>query len=171
MAHDPHFMDSVCKCNSSCISILLDMLTMIPKLGLWELFLTRSALSWFAPLLEKNSLLRCDWEAFLEKFLGAFGDSNRECVVETKMQNLQQGTRSTFIYATEFRQLIVTSIRTARQLLTAYNIIRSTWTSAILDLPWFEFYIPHIHRKLRYIHTKSKYQGLNQFFSHETKTF
>jgi hypothetical protein len=35
----------------------------------------------------------------------AFGDSDRERMVETKMKNLRQGTRSAAIYATEFQQL------------------------------------------------------------------
>lgn len=75
------------------------------QIGFVGTLLTGSALSWFAPLLEKNSPLLRDWEAFLETFSAAFGDSDRERVAETKMQNLRQGTRSASIYAAEFRQL------------------------------------------------------------------
>jgi hypothetical protein len=38
-------------------------------------------------------------------FTAAFGDSDREKVVETKMQSLYQETRSIAIYAVEFQQL------------------------------------------------------------------
>jgi hypothetical protein len=67
--------------------------------------LSGNARSWLAPLLEKDSPILYNLEAFLERFTAAFGDSDRERVAERKIQNLCQGTRSAAIYAAEFQQL------------------------------------------------------------------
>ena len=67
--------------------------------------LSGNARSWFAPLLEKDSPILYNLEAFLERFTAAFGDSDRERVAERKIQNLRQGSRSAAIYAAEFQQL------------------------------------------------------------------
>ena len=67
--------------------------------------LSGNARSWFAPLLEKNSPILYNLEAFMERFTAAFGDSDREGVAERKIQNLQQGSRSAAIYAAEFQKL------------------------------------------------------------------
>jgi hypothetical protein len=67
--------------------------------------LSGNARSWFAPLLEKDSPILYNLEAFMERFTAAFGDSDREGVAERKIQNLRQGSRSAAIYAAEFQQL------------------------------------------------------------------
>lgn len=67
--------------------------------------LSGNARSWFAPLLEKDSPILYDLEAFIERLTAAFGDSDRERVAERKIQNLRQGSRSAAIYAAEFQQL------------------------------------------------------------------
>src|SRR5918997_1114206 len=67
--------------------------------------LSGNARSWFALLLEKDSPILYNLEAFMERFIAAFGDSDRERVAERKIQNLRQGSRSAAIYAAEFQQL------------------------------------------------------------------
>ena len=67
--------------------------------------LSGNARSWFAPLLEKDSPILYNLEAFMERLTAAFGDSDRERVAERKIQNLRQGSRSAAIYAAEFQQL------------------------------------------------------------------
>jgi hypothetical protein len=67
--------------------------------------LSGNARSWLAPLLEKDSPILYNLEAFMERFTAAFGDSDREGVAERKIQNLRQGSRSAAIYAAEFQQL------------------------------------------------------------------
>jgi hypothetical protein len=67
--------------------------------------LSGNARSWFAPLLEKDSPILYNLEAFMERFTAAFGDSDREGVAERKIQQLRQGSRSAAIYAAEFQQL------------------------------------------------------------------
>jgi hypothetical protein len=67
--------------------------------------LSGNARSWFAPLLEKDSPILYNLEAFMERFTAAFGDSDREGVAERKIQNLRQGSRSAAIYAADFQQL------------------------------------------------------------------
>ena len=67
--------------------------------------LSGNARSWLAPLLEKDSPILYNLEAFMGKLTAAFGDSDRERVAERKIQNLRQGSRSAAIYAAEFQQL------------------------------------------------------------------
>ena len=67
--------------------------------------LSGNARSWFAPLLEKDSSIQYNLEAFMERLTITFGDSDRERVVERKIQNLRQGSRSATIYAAEIQQL------------------------------------------------------------------
>jgi hypothetical protein len=66
--------------------------------------LLENALSWFAPFLEKNLPVLQNMAQHEALFTTAFGDSDRERVAETKMQNLCQGTRSA-IYLSKFLQL------------------------------------------------------------------
>ena len=75
------------------------------QVGFIGALLSGNALSWFAPLMEKNSPLLDDLDKFIEVFTSTFGDSDRERVAETKIQNLRQGLRSAAIYAVEFQQL------------------------------------------------------------------
>jgi hypothetical protein len=64
--------------------------------------LSRNALSWFVPFLEKHSPVLQDMAQFEAFFIAAFGDSDRERVAEIKMQSLRQGTRSAAVYATAY---------------------------------------------------------------------
>jgi hypothetical protein len=48
--------------------------------------LSRNALSWFAPFLEKHLPVLQDMAQFEALFTAAFGNSNREREAETKMQ-------------------------------------------------------------------------------------
>ena len=74
-------------------------------MGLVGTLLTRQALSWFAPLFEKNAAILGNFEAFLRAFSEAFGEHNKIHSATTKIHNLRQGTRSASNYASEFRQL------------------------------------------------------------------
>ena len=67
--------------------------------------LSGSACSWFAPLMEKDSPILYDLEAFIRRLTATFGDSDRERVAERKIQGLRQGSRSAAIYAADFQQL------------------------------------------------------------------
>lgn len=67
--------------------------------------LSGNALSWVAPLIEKNSPLMDNLDAFMEALTSTFGDTDRERVAETRIQSLQQGLRSAATYAAEFQQL------------------------------------------------------------------
>jgi hypothetical protein len=67
--------------------------------------LSRNALSWFAPFLEKSLPVLQDMAQFEALFTTAFGDSDRERVAEIKIQSLHQGTRFAAIYTVEFQQL------------------------------------------------------------------
>ena len=75
------------------------------QVGFVGTLLSSTTLSWFAPLMERNSPLLNDLDAFLEALTATFGDSDRERVAETKIQTLRQGSRSAAIYAAEFQQL------------------------------------------------------------------
>ncbi|KAH7306614.1 hypothetical protein KP509_22G022100 [Ceratopteris richardii] len=64
------------------------------------------ALSWFAPILEKNMAVLHDYEGFLQELTSTFGDEDTSQVAETKLRKLRQGNRPASTYASEFRQLI-----------------------------------------------------------------
>ena len=72
------------------------------QVGFVDTLLLESALSWFAPLMEKRSPLLEDMELFMKTFHTAFRDSDRERVAETKMQSLCQGSHPLSIYAAKF---------------------------------------------------------------------
>jgi hypothetical protein len=67
--------------------------------------LSRAALSWFAPLLKKNSPLLEDLDDFLTEFSDTFGKTDRVRTATTKFRSLRQGSRPTLIYVADFRQL------------------------------------------------------------------
>ena len=75
------------------------------QVGFIGALLSGSALSWFAPLMEKDSRILYDLNAFLEAFTATFGESDRERVAETKLVSLRQGSRSATTYAAEFQNL------------------------------------------------------------------
>ena len=73
--------------------------------GLVGTLLTGQALSWFAPLFEKNVAILGNFEAFLGAFSEAFGEHDKIRSATTKIRSLRQGTRSASNYGSEFRQL------------------------------------------------------------------
>jgi hypothetical protein len=46
-----------------------------------------------------------NFEAFFEEFKMIFGDSDGNCTSTSKLRSLHQGSRSTFVYTYEFKQL------------------------------------------------------------------
>ena len=76
------------------------------RMGLVGTLLTGQALSWFAPLFEKNAAILSNFEAFLGAFSEAFGEHDKIRSATTKIHNLCQSTRSASNYASEFRQLV-----------------------------------------------------------------
>ena len=75
------------------------------RVGLVGTLLTGQALSWFAPLFEKQSPILNNFETFLEAFAEAFGKHDKARWATTKIRSLRQGTRSASVYASDFRQL------------------------------------------------------------------
>ena len=75
------------------------------RVGLVGTLLTGQALSWFAPLFEKNAAILSNFEAFLGVFSEAFGEYDKIRSATTKIHSLRQGTRSASNYASEFQQL------------------------------------------------------------------
>ncbi len=67
--------------------------------------LTRTAAAWFAPILETSSPLLQDFNAFMVEFEAVFGDSDKARTSANKLRRLQQMTRSTIVYASEFKRL------------------------------------------------------------------
>jgi hypothetical protein len=67
--------------------------------------LTRPVAAWFVPILETLSPLLQDFDAFMVEFEAVFGDSDKARALANKLHWLQQGTRSTTIYVSKFRQL------------------------------------------------------------------
>jgi hypothetical protein len=67
--------------------------------------LTRTAATWFAPILKTSSPLLQNFNAFMAEFETVFGDSEKARTLANKLHRLQQGTRSAIVYASEFRQL------------------------------------------------------------------
>jgi hypothetical protein len=56
------------------------------------------ALVWFAPLLEHQSHFLNNFEVFFEKINATFGDSNKECTSNIKMQSFCRGSHLVAIY-------------------------------------------------------------------------
>ncbi|KAH7292053.1 hypothetical protein KP509_29G049500 [Ceratopteris richardii] len=76
------------------------------KVGFIGTLLYGQALSWFAPILEKDMAVLHNYEAFLGELVATFGDADTSRVAETKLRKLRQGNRPASTYASEFRQLI-----------------------------------------------------------------
>lgn len=75
------------------------------QVGLIGTLLSGTALSWFSPLVEKNSPLLQDLDDFLEEFTNTFGETDKARTATTKLRSLQQRSRAASVYAAEFRQL------------------------------------------------------------------
>jgi hypothetical protein len=84
--------------------------------------LSGNVFSWFAPFLEKHSPVLQDMVQFEAFFIVAFGDSDRERVVETKMQSLCQGICFAPLYATEFINLHVILSEMTKLLSTVFDM-------------------------------------------------
>ena len=67
--------------------------------------LSGSAQAWFAPLVETSSPLLEDFPAFLAELEATFGEPDRRRTTLTKLYALEQCSRATSLYASEFRQL------------------------------------------------------------------
>ncbi|KAH7405600.1 hypothetical protein KP509_15G077200 [Ceratopteris richardii] len=76
------------------------------KVGFIGTLLCGQALSWFAPILEKNMAVLQDYEVFLPELSATFGDADTSRVAETKLRKLHQGNRLASTYASEFREFI-----------------------------------------------------------------
>jgi hypothetical protein len=59
--------------------------TCLVQVELISTLLSSTTFAWFTPLLEHQSPLLNDFEAFLEKFNATFGDSNKECISNIKI--------------------------------------------------------------------------------------
>jgi len=73
------------------------------QVGLLGSLLTGPASNWFAPLLERNSPLLADFEAFVAELEATFGDTDRVRSAEGKLRTLRQGSHPASQYASEFR--------------------------------------------------------------------
>ena len=75
------------------------------RVGLVGTLLCGTALAWFAPLLEKQSPLLEDFEAFVKEFQASFGDTDSTRTAINKIRRLRQGDRPASAYAADFRLL------------------------------------------------------------------
>jgi hypothetical protein len=75
------------------------------RVGFVGTLLTGTAAAWFAPILVTSSLLLQNFNTFMAKFEVVFEDSDKARTSANKLRRLQQGTRSTIVYTSEFRQL------------------------------------------------------------------
>ena len=73
--------------------------------GLVGTLLSGTALSWFAPLLEKDSPVLYNFEAFVHEFSATFGEVDKARVAETKLWKLLLGSQLASIYPLEFRKV------------------------------------------------------------------
>jgi hypothetical protein len=69
------------------------------RVGFVGTLFTRTAVAWFAPILETSSPLLQDFNAFMAEFEAVFGDSDKARTLANKLRRLQQGTRSAIVYA------------------------------------------------------------------------
>jgi len=75
------------------------------RVGFVGTLLTGTAAAWFAPILETSSPFLQDFNAFMAEFEAVFGDSDKARTSANKLRRLQQGTSSTIVYTSKFRQL------------------------------------------------------------------
>ena len=88
------------------------------------------ASSWFAPLLETNSLLH-NFEEFVKEFKACFGDTDGARTAINKIRTLRQGDQPASTYAANFR-LIASDIPLDEQALMEQ--FRSGLRSDVKDL-------------------------------------
>ena len=75
------------------------------RVGLVGTMLCGTTLAWFAPLLEKKSLLFQDFEAFIKEFQASFGDTDSTRTAINKIRRLRQGDHPASAYTVDFRLL------------------------------------------------------------------
>ena len=106
------------------------------QIGLIGGLLTRAAFSWFLPLLEKNSPLLTDLDAFLVEFTNAFGETDRAHTTTTKLRSLQQRPRAASVYVAKFRQLACDVDWDDNALISAFRWgLRDDVKDLLLNLP------------------------------------
>ena len=72
------------------------------QVGLVGTLLSSPTQAWFAPLVETSSPLLEDFPAFLAELEATFGETDQRRTILTKLYALEQGSRATSIYASEF---------------------------------------------------------------------
>jgi hypothetical protein len=99
MAHFQSFEVLSTKCIWSSNLILIDIqLNCLVQVELISTLLSSTTFVWFTPLLEHQSPLLNDFEAFLEEFNATFGDLNKECISNIKIRSFCQGSCSNAVY-------------------------------------------------------------------------
>ncbi len=73
------------------------------RVGFVGTLFTGTAAAWFTPILETSSPLLQDFNAFMAEFEAVFEDSDKARTSANKLRRLKQGTRSTIVYASEFK--------------------------------------------------------------------
>jgi hypothetical protein len=95
-----------------------------------------AALSWFAPLLKKNSPLLEDLDDFLTEFSDTFGKTNRVRTATTNLRSLCQGFHPASVYAVDFRQLACDVDWKDNALISAFRWkLRDNGKDLLLNLP------------------------------------
>ena len=106
------------------------------QVGLIGTLLSGTALSWFSPLVEKDSPLLQDFYGFLEEFTNTFGETDKERTATTKICSLQQRLRAASVYAAEFRQLACDVDWDDKALISAFRWgLRDDVKDLLLNLP------------------------------------
>ena len=72
------------------------------QIGLVGTLLSGPAQAWFEPLVKTSSPLLEDFLAFLAELEATFGETNQGPTTLTKLYALEQGSRATFVYVSEF---------------------------------------------------------------------
>ncbi len=106
------------------------------QVGLIGTLLSGTALSWFSPLVEKNSPLLQDFDGFIEEFTNTFGETDKARTAATKLRSLQQRSRAASAYAAEFRQLACDVDWDNNALISAFRWgLRDDVKDLLLNLP------------------------------------
>ena len=79
--------------------------TYVSRVGLVGTLLIGTALSWFAPLLERHSPLLEDFEGFVNEFQANFGNTDRIRTAVNKIRRLREGDCPASAYVADFRLL------------------------------------------------------------------
>lgn len=77
----------------------------ISKVAFVGTLLDGTALTWYAPLVERNDPVLHDYNMFIQEFKACFGDTDSVRLAINKIRQLRQGNRPASQYAAEFRLL------------------------------------------------------------------